>query len=88
MTTINIISINFNDDFVPHLGFGTKNSDIQLAIYSEKLCFNLIKSHLMSRYEDALIKNKDKYHFLETGSVTSLHEQMNIFNNIITEMLL
>lgn len=88
LRNINIISINFNDDFVPHLGFGTKNSDIQLDIYSEKLCFNLIKSHLMSRYEDALIKNKHKYHFLETGGVTSLHEQMNIFNNIITEMLL
>ena len=77
------------DDFVHYLGFGTNNAHIQLNIYSEKLCLNLVKSHLMSRYEDALIKNNNKYLFLEKGNNNEklLYEQLNIFNNIFTEML-
>ena len=89
LRNLNIISINFNDDFVHYLGFGTNNAHIQLNIYSEKLCLNLVKSHLMSRYEDALIKNNNKYLFLEKGNNNEklLYEQLNIFNNIFTEML-
>jgi len=65
LRNLNIISVNFKDDVVPLLGFGTSKSDRQFDIFPDEKCCHLIKSHLMSRYEDALIHNTERYQFSE-----------------------
>jgi len=65
LRNLNIISVNFRDDLVPLLGFGISKPDRQVEIFSHERCYHLIKSHLMLRYEEALIHNTELYHCLE-----------------------
>tara|TARA_B100000965_G_scaffold298702_1_gene257036 strand:+ start:197 stop:958 length:762 start_codon:yes stop_codon:yes gene_type:complete len=65
LRNLNIISVNFRDDVVPLLGFGTSKPDRQLDIFSDEKCYHLIKSHLMLRYEEALIHNTELYQLFE-----------------------